>query len=188
MTGWYFAGVLWLLGGFTLDINGAALLRPAKYTTGHRIALYTMWPVLAVWALLPYLATRWSLLILLGLALAVALPAWGAGKDENYWNTKMCNVFHGEKEYPLDDRTRVDCLTKHWAIETDWAYKWAECVGQSQKYAQHTGQHAGCVVLLKESADMRFITRLRTSYEYGERPYAIWYIETWKPFKVRKLQ
>ena len=57
---------------------------------------------------------------------------------EKYYQTKMCNKLGGIIEYRLKDRTRVDCLTDDYAIEVDFAKKWAESVGQSLFYAQMT--------------------------------------------------
>ena len=45
---------------------------------------------------------------------------------EKYYQTKFCNKLNGRIEYRLEDTTRVDCLTDDYAIEVDWAKKWAE--------------------------------------------------------------
>ena len=46
----------------------------------------------------------------------------------------------GDMEYVLPGRTRVDCLTDKYAIEFDFASKWAEALGQSLHYAYATGR------------------------------------------------
>lgn len=45
---------------------------------------------------------------------------------EKVYQKNFCNKMHGQIEYVLDDKTRVDCLTASYAIEVDFAPKWAE--------------------------------------------------------------
>ena len=47
---------------------------------------------------------------------------------EKHYQTLLCNKLDGEMEYVLKDRTRVDCLTDEYAIEVDFAKKWAESI------------------------------------------------------------
>ena len=58
---------------------------------------------------------------------------------------KYCD---GIKEYVLPDKTRVDCLTNEYAIEFDYAKKWAESVGQSLYYAEKTGKKPAVAIIL----------------------------------------
>ena len=51
------------------------------------------------------------------------------------------------RERQLWDRTRVDILTDNLAIEADWAYKWAEAIGQSAWYALQTKRKPGVLLL-----------------------------------------
>ena len=48
-------------------------------------------------------------------------------QEKDYVN-KYCN---GYKEFVLSDKTRIDCLTDEYAIEYDYAKKWAESIGQA---------------------------------------------------------
>lgn len=66
----------------------------------------------------------------------------------------------GEVEHVLKDSTRVDCLTDEYAIEFDFAKKWAEAVGQSLHYARMTGKKPGIVLILREPGEQRFLKRL----------------------------
>ena len=59
---------------------------------------------------------------------------------ERYYQTILCDALGGEMEVVLSDRTRVDCLTEEYAIEVDFAKKWAESVGQALYYAKITGK------------------------------------------------
>jgi hypothetical protein len=58
-------------------------------------------------------------------------------------------VFVG-RERRLWDDTRVDLMTDQWAVEVDWAPKWAEAVGQCQWYALTTYKQPGIVLLVKD--------------------------------------
>ena len=53
-----------------------------------------------------------------------------SGQTEAYYVEQWCTPSFGKKEFRLWDMTRVDCLTKDYAIEFDFAKKWAESVGQ----------------------------------------------------------
>ncbi len=79
---------------------------------------------------------------------------------EKYYQTKMCNKLDGIIEYRLPDRTRVDCLTDDYAIEVDWAKKWAEGIGQALYYAQMTGRDPA-VGLIIGKGDERYLKRLK---------------------------
>jgi len=63
-------------------------------------------------------------------------------------------------EYRLSDGTRVDCLTAQYAIEFDFAPKWAEALGQSLHYARMTGRNPAIFLILENDTDMRYVRRL----------------------------
>lgn len=65
-------------------------------------------------------------------------------------------------EIILADSTRVDCLTAEYAIEVDFASKWAEAVGQSLYYSMQTGRRPGVLLILEKSSDHRHLKRLQS--------------------------
>lgn len=66
-------------------------------------------------------------------------------------------------EYRLDDGTRVDVLTKTYAIEADFANKWAEAIGQALYYALSTGKKPGVLLIMEDPAkDLKYYYRLQT--------------------------
>lgn len=75
---------------------------------------------------------------------------------QKFW----CAQHNGEIEYVLDDKTRVDCLTDDYAIEFDFAYKWAEAVGQALYYAAKTSKKPGIVIIIEKEKDKRNLKRL----------------------------
>jgi hypothetical protein len=102
--------------------------------------------------------------LVLTLALTVfgCTASYNGKKDEKYYQTIWCDKNKGKIEYVLDDSTRVDCLTKEYAVEVDWDYKWAEGVGQAQFYAEKTGKKAGLLLIIDNDSD-RYIKRAEIS-------------------------
>lgn len=80
---------------------------------------------------------------------------------EKYYQNEWCSKACGKTEYRLDDNTRVDCLTNEYAIEFDFAPKWAESVGQSLYYAEKTNLKPGVVLIMEKDTDYRYYKRLK---------------------------
>ena len=80
---------------------------------------------------------------------------------ESYYQNEWCKKFNGITEYRLNDDTRVDCLTKNYAVEFDFAPKWAESVGQALYYAQETNKQPAIVLILEQQSDERYYTRAK---------------------------
>ena len=69
---------------------------------------------------------------------------------------------NGIKEYTLPDKTRIDCLTSSYAIEVDFAKKWAESIGQSLYYGLMTNKRPGILLIMeKPKKDIRHLKRLK---------------------------
>ena len=87
---------------------------------------------------------------------------------EKHYQTQLCNKLGGEMEVVLKDRTRVDCLTNEYAIEVDFAKKWAESIGQSLYYAHMTGKKPAVGLIMNDGKDKRYLKRLNViAREYG---------------------
>jgi len=68
---------------------------------------------------------------------------------------------NGITEFILSDKTRVDCLTSTYAIEVDFASKWAESVGQSLHYGLMTDKKSGVLLIMENGAkDRKHLNRL----------------------------
>ncbi len=78
-------------------------------------------------------------------------------------------------EYKNFDNTRIDCLTQEYAIEFDFAEKWAESIGQSLYYSYLTNKKAGIVLISEnEKKDTPFINRASIlSKKYGIKLWVI---------------
>lgn len=71
----------------------------------------------------------------------------------------------GKKEYMLPDKTRVDCLTEEYAVEFDFAKKWAESIGQCLYYSKMTGKKPAAAIIITKPSDMKYIKRIQTADE-----------------------
>ncbi|MFC2073874.1 hypothetical protein ACFLR3_01340, partial [Campylobacterota bacterium] len=69
---------------------------------------------------------------------------------EKVYQEHFCNKFGGVTEYRLKDKTRVDCLLDEYAIEVDFASKWAESIGQSLYYASQTSRKAAVLLIMED--------------------------------------
>ena len=83
---------------------------------------------------------------------------------------------NGILEYTLRDKTRVDCLTKTYAIEVDFSTNWAESIGQSLYYSLETNTRPG-VLLITENPkkDIKYLRRLKKVSQ--ELDITIWTID-----------
>lgn len=79
---------------------------------------------------------------------------------ESYYVDQWCTPDFGRKEAILWDMTRVDCLAKDYAIEFDFAKKWAESIGQSLYYAKMTGKKPAVVLILTSLTDYHYVKKL----------------------------
>lgn len=69
---------------------------------------------------------------------------------------------NGEIEHRLPDKTRIDCLTSSYAIEVDFASKWAESIGQSLYYGLMTNKKPGVLLIMeRQKKDIKYLRRLK---------------------------
>jgi hypothetical protein len=88
-------------------------------------------------------------------------------KEKEYQDA-WCKKMQGQTEVILDDKTRVDCLTDQYAVEVDFAPKWAEGIGQALFYGLKTGMRPGVLLIMENYNDDRFLERLKlTAEKYG---------------------
>ena len=68
----------------------------------------------------------------------------------------------GESEFRLEDKTRVDCLTRTHAIEFDFAHKVYESIGQSLYYSIKTNKKPGIVLIVEQPIkEEKYINRMK---------------------------
>ncbi|WP_316347638.1 hypothetical protein [Desulfuromonas acetoxidans] len=98
------------------------------------------------------------------IVLLIVLPSIVSAAHLRYereYQAQWCSAVGGETEYRLQDGTRVDCLTDDYAIEFDFASKWAESIGQSLYYGICTERLPGVVLILEKESDSRYLPRIK---------------------------
>lgn len=93
-------------------------------------------------------------------------------QTESYYQNQWCTGDFGRKEVVLWDMTRVDCLAKDYAIEFDFAKKWAESIGQSLYYSKLTGKKPAVALILTSPTDYRYVKRVER-LDYGIKIFLI---------------
>lgn len=76
---------------------------------------------------------------------------------ERWYQEQFC---HGQTEVKLEDGTRVDCLTDHYAVEFDFAPKWAEAIGQSLHYADITKKKPAIVLIIEQKQHIKHMLKI----------------------------
>jgi hypothetical protein len=105
---------------------------------------------------------------------------------EKYYQNIFADMIHGKTEVVLPDKARVDIVTDTFAIEVDFASKWAESIGQSLYYAEKLHKKAGILLIIKGNDDQRYTERLITiAKKYN---ITIWFIDyTSEKWKTKKF-
>lgn len=97
----------------------------------------------------------------------LAVPCFAGNSKHSYlekdYQKAWCSANQGYPEFVLPDKTRVDCLTAEYAIEFDFAKKWAESIGQALYYSLITQKKPGVVLIVEnQSKDEKYVKRLAT--------------------------
>ncbi len=120
--------------------------------------------------------------LLFCLAITLTLNAGHINKEKIY-QEHFCTHFGGTMEYRLKDKTRVDCLLEEYAIEVDFAQKWAESIGQSLYYASQTERRAAVLLIIEDTQkDEKYLERLENVSQRHD--INIWTID--KTFNIKK--
>ena len=124
------------------------------------------------------------------LLILFALPVFAARLHrESTYQNKWCSEMCGRQEVQLDDKTRVDCLTKTHAIEFDFANKVYEAVGQALYYSVKTKKKPGIVLILENpSQELRYVNRLRRIARKKDISCWVMYESDLNTFKLRPLR
>lgn len=89
-------------------------------------------------------------------------------QKEVYYQELFAKAINGQTEYVLKDNSRVDIVTDTFAIEVDFASKWAEAIGQSLYYAERLNKKPGILFVVDGKQENRYIFRLLTvTRKYG---------------------
>lgn len=82
-------------------------------------------------------------------------------KEKDY-QAIWCNKMEGILEVVTEDGARADCITLLYAVEFDFAPKWAESVGQSLYYGLAFNKKPGIVLIMENpKEDEKYLKRLQ---------------------------
>jgi hypothetical protein len=81
---------------------------------------------------------------------------------ESYYRDLFADSIGAETEYVLPDLSRVDIINDTFAIEVEFADKWAESIGQSLYYATILDKKPGVLLIVESTKDVKEIRRLMT--------------------------
>lgn len=96
---------------------------------------------------------------------------------EKHYQTEFAKQFANAKlEVVAPDGTRCDILTDEYAIEVDFAKKWAEAIGQSLNYALQFNKKAGILLIVGEK-DYKYYVRLNSIIQNFKLPITVWKIQ-----------
>ena len=95
---------------------------------------------------------------------------------EKYYQNEWCSTWHGVQEVILADKTRADCVTKNYAVEFDFAAKWAESIGQALYYAKMTGKKPAVILIIEKPSDFKHYKKAEKIT--GELGIKLWYMKS----------
>jgi len=81
---------------------------------------------------------------------ALVLAATAIQADERQEAERLAPKYKAKVEVRLEDDSRVDLLNDTYAIEVDWADKWAESIGQSVHYGLLTDRKPAVLLLVRD--------------------------------------
>jgi len=94
---------------------------------------------------------------------------------EKEYQQAWCDRYNGQTEVRLEDGTRADCITDKYAVEFDFASKWAEGLGQALHYSDLTGKRPAVVLIIEHQNDWKHLRKLKRSAK--NRAVKVWYIQ-----------
>lgn len=106
----------------------------------------------------------WRLILVLSLTI---LPVQAKHLHyEKEYQQAWAEKNNAEVEVVLDDNARVDCVTDEYAVEFDFANKWAEAIGQSLYYAIKTDKKPAIVLIMENpEKEEKYFNRLNAVAE-----------------------
>lgn len=121
---------------------------------------------------------RMNIFVLVCLIIAggCQIPVPPEKKNEAWYQKKWCAARGGRVEVKMPDNTRCDCVTDRYAVEVEFAPKWAEAITQALHYARLTGKRAGIVFVCRRRSDLVNIARALANIKFYKLKIKIWRI------------
>ena len=121
------------------------------------------------------------LIILMSVMLASICDA-GHLHHEKWYQDKWCIEHGGRTNVRMPDGTYCDCITDEYAIEFDFAPKWAEALGQSLNYGLQSNRQAAIVLILESDRQLPLWIRLNSVIQNFHLPITTWSLSPSKLF------
>ena len=102
---------------------------------------------------------------------------------EKVYQKHFAEEIDGKVEVVLYDNSRVDIVTDEYAIEVDFANKWAEGIGQALYYSIKLDKKAGILLIMENENDNKYLQRLL--FVCMKYDITVWVIN--KKFESRKI-
>lgn len=102
------------------------------------------------------------------LVLAFALPQ--QKHDELFYQRQIIERYGMEEGQQTPSGARCDLMTEDYAIEVDWAYKYAEGIGQAALYAAELKRKPLVILLLKADHNPVHLERALKAARYVNFP------------------
>ena len=93
--------------------------------------------------------------------------AYAKKYKESHYQATDCKIRGGKTEVVIKGG-RIDCETKHFVIEYDFADKWAECLGQALFYSAAKDKFGICSLILESKKDFKYIDKLQNVIDYHD--------------------
>ena len=88
-------------------------------------------------------------------------------KFEKEYQAIDCKARGGKTEVAIKGG-RIDCETKHFVIEYDFASKWAEFLGQVSYYSAVKDKFGFCILILENKKDYKYLKKLKYTINYHD--------------------
>lgn len=104
-------------------------------------------------------------------------PAFSATRlhTEKYYQNLWAKEHNAQTECTLKDKSRVDCVTENYALEVDFADKWAEAIGQSLYYGLCLNKKPAILLIMENCPkDIKHLNKLtKVAQTYGIKIFTI---------------
>lgn len=115
--------------------------------------------------------------IVLFALLLLCFTALARDNPEAFYTRLFASRLQGARiEVTAPDKTRCDILTAAYALEVDFANKWAEAIGQSLHYSLQFNRKAGIVLIMERPGDYKYLRRLYSVIAGYKLPVTVWTI------------
>jgi len=100
--------------------------------------------------------------------------------ERDYQRAFAAMLSVAQTEVVAVDGSRCDILTPEYAIEVDYANKWAESIGQALHYALMFNRRGGIVLILRKPEDSHHVERVKNIISQYNLPLILWTMDATK--------